>query len=231
MDIGHFMWLYDYLFPPDQRYVPQVAHSRPDVVKHLDPCPDVSGMTSLNKQRLLHAAFYCLGEGECYLEVGTYNGKSLISAALGNPARPVHACDDFSEFTGSNTHAILEANLRRYGLDEHVKFHNGDFRTALTDGRITEPVGLYFYDGAHDEQSQYDGIVLGEPLLADEALVFVDDWRLAEDSGSYAEAGTIRAMENSKNQYELLDLLPARFNGDTELWWNGFAVFGFRRLG
>ncbi|MCU1345904.1 MAG: hypothetical protein JWL70_2170 [Acidimicrobiia bacterium] len=229
MDVNRFEWLFEHLFPASQRDIARPIHASPDGIKALDPCPDVDGMTSINKQRLLNAAFYCLEPHEAYLEVGTYNGKSLISAALGNPSRPIHACDDFSEFTGSGSLANVEANLSRYELRHAVQFHNCDFRAALTSGRITEPVGLYFYDGAHDEVSQYDGIKLAEPLLADEALVVVDDWRLAPDSGSYAEAGTVRAAQESVHDWELLYSLPARFNGDLEMWWNGVAVLSFKR--
>jgi predicted O-methyltransferase YrrM len=229
VDVQRFEWLFEHLFPAAVRDLPYPLHATAEGVKALDPCPDVVGMASISKLRLLNAAFYCLEPTECYLEVGTYNGKSLISAALGNPPRAMYACDDFSEFTNSNSAAILDANLRRYSLREAVKFFDGDFRTAFADGRIDCPVGLYFYDGAHDEVSQYEGIKLAEPLLADEALVLVDDWRLAEDSGSYAEAGTIRAAQESVHDWELMYVLPARVNGDLEMWWNGVAVLSFKR--
>jgi predicted O-methyltransferase YrrM len=231
VDINRFTWLFDYVCPGHMRNVPQPLHSRDEGIKALDPCPDVSGMTSINKQRLLNVGFFCLDPGEAYLEVGTYNGKSLIGAVLGNPARPVHACDDFSEFQGSNTLNVLQANLARYEILTEVQFHNGDFRQTFATGRVDSPVGLYFYDGAHDELSQYEGIALAEPLLADQALVIVDDWRLAADSGSYAEAGTMRAVSESQHQWELLHVLPARYNGDLEMWWNGVAVLSFRRNG
>ena len=229
MDVSKFEWLFEHLFPAHVRDLPYGLNATPEGMKALDPCPDVSGMTSINKQRLLNAAFYCLDPNEAYLEVGTYNGKSLISAAHGNQTRPIFACDDFSEFTGSNSNAILESNLRRYGMSDTVKFYNGDFRKTFADGHIDRPVGLYFYDGAHDEVSQYEGIALAEPLLADVALVVVDDWRLAADSGSYAEAGTVRAAQQSPHDWELLYVLPARFNGDLEMWWNGVAVLSFKR--
>ncbi len=70
-----------------------------------------------------------------------------------------------------------------------------------------------------------------ENFLADEAIVCVDDWRFAADSQSYAKAGTEKAIAESKNQWKLLYDLPARYNGDRALWWNGVAVFSFQRVG
>jgi predicted O-methyltransferase YrrM len=188
-------------------------------------------MTSIKKQRLLRTAFSCLPPGEAYLEIGTFQGKSLLSAMAGNPRRPVYACDNFSEFQDRNSLQRLTANLRDHDAVERVTFFDGDFRAILSREHISDPVGLYFYDGAHDLDSQRDGVALAEPLLADEALVLVDDWRLAEDSGSYAEAGTREALEHSRQDWELLYELPARWNGDHGMWWNGIGVLAFRRRG
>lgn len=70
---------------------------------------------------------------------------------------------------------------------------------------------------------------LAEPFLGEGALVIVDDWRFAPDSQSYAKVGTERAIAESQNEWNLLYDLPARHNGDRAMWWNGIAVFGFRR--
>ena len=193
-----------------------------------DLCPDVQGMLSLKKQRLLNLAFSLLPEGEAYLEVGTYMGKSLLSAMIGNPERSVYAVDNFSQFE-ENSFPVLKANLERYGLYERVNFCNGDFREIFNPGIIQEPIGLYFYDGGHDYESQYLGMKLVEPFLADEALILVDDWRLAPDSGSYAKDGTLQAVAESESRMRLLYELPARYNGDRGLWWNGVGVLAYMR--
>ena len=88
---------------------------------------------------------------------------------------------------------------------------------------------MYFYDGAHDELSQYTAIKKIEPILSDEAIVIIDDWRHAQDSSSYAEAGTKRAIMESNFHWDIRWELPARHNGDVDMWWNGVAVLTFRR--
>lgn len=201
-----------------------------DRAQHLarDTCPDVPGMLSVKKQRLLHLAYSLLPENEAYLEVGTYMGKSLISAMLGNPRRAVYAADNFSEFDG-NSFEVLQGNLERYGLREQVNFCNADFRRVFDHSVLKAPVGLYFYDGGHDYVDQYDAIRLVEPFLADEALILVDDWRFAPDSGSYARVATLRAAKELEGRMKLLYELPSRYNGDLAMWWNGLGVLSFER--
>ncbi|GMU91446.1 MAG: hypothetical protein AMXMBFR4_05040 [Candidatus Hydrogenedentota bacterium] len=210
--------------------VPTYEFWDPIVCSKMDLCPDIQGMLSIKKQKLLNLAFNMLGENEAYLEIGTYHGKSLISAMIGNPARPVFACDNFSQFEDNSLETAI-SNLERYGLRDRVIFYNADFRTVYTREKLPVPVGLYFYDGAHDFDSQYEAIKRAEPFLADEALVIVDDWRLDPvDSRSYAKDATLRAAQESTG-WELLYELPARFNGDRAMWWNGVGVLAYAREG
>lgn len=224
-----FVRKFERAFPPRRRLAPTWWYERGWLRRWVDLCPTVRGMTASKNQRLLNLAFSCLPADEAYLEVGTYQGKTLVSALLHNPPRQAYACDNFSEFAQSEGEAILQRNLARHGLSGRVTFLNADFRTALRPDRIRHPIGLYLNDGAHDEESQYLGIRLCEPLLADEALVVVDDWRHAADSGSWAEAGTKRGIAESRHEWTVLYELPARHNGDHAMWWNGVGVLTFKR--
>lgn len=229
MDVRSFCERFEKFFPRHEIERPSVILEDTFIRSSLDTCPDVPGMASLKKLKLLNLAFACLPEAEGYLEVGTYRGKSLISAMLGNPTRSVFACDNFSLFTETNSLPELKANLTRYDLLKQVIIFDQDFTTMMDRAHVPVPIGCYFNDGAHDERSQYEGIKLAEPLLADDALVIVDDWRLAADSGSYAKAGTERAIRESSNTWTELYTLPARYNGDHAMWWNGVGVFAFHR--
>jgi len=213
-----------------ERNEPNFAYWDPLVMREVDLCPDVEGKLSIKKQQLLNLAFRFLAKGESYLEVGTYQGKSLLSALIDNPIRPVYACDNFSEFD-VNCLELTQTNLKRYGMLERVTFYNCDFVALFKREKLPEPVGLYFYDGAHDFQSQYQAIKLVEPFLADEALVLIDDWRFAADSGSYARAATQQAIQESAEAWRVMYELPARFNGDQAMWWNGVGVLAFQRQG
>jgi predicted O-methyltransferase YrrM len=202
-----------------------------------DPCPDVAGMASIKKLKLLNLAvrFLPSNGSECYLEVGSFQGKSLVAALIGNSHAHAVACDNFTLFDDPNSPKnfdILKQNLARYRLSERVQFFDCDFRELLAgwNARQLPRVGVYFYDGAHDEESQFLGVRMVEDLLADNAVVIVDDWRHAEDSESYAEAGTQRAISDSPNKWAITHVLPARYNGDLEQWWNGVGVLRFERV-
>jgi predicted O-methyltransferase YrrM len=96
-----------------------------------DTCFEIEGMTSVKKQMLLRIAFSSLPPEECYVEIGTYTGKSLISAAKGNLTRRCYACDNFSEFQATNSYEILLNNLRRHGMVDRVTFFDADFKSIL----------------------------------------------------------------------------------------------------
>lgn len=228
MDIKAFRKAFWHRFNGPERNRPSYAYENPYVATRFDLCPGVNGMISIKKQQLLNLAFGFLDESECYLEVGTYQGKSLLSAILSNPSRPVFACDNFSEFD-ENSLQITRANLERFGLVDRVTLYDCDFLGVFEPERLPVPIGLYHYDAAHDEESQYRAIKLVEPFMADEALVIIDDWNGPPLSGSYAKAGTMRAVNESVHRWQLLYELPARFNGDVAMWWNGVGVLAFRR--
>ena len=226
MNTGHFCALFDRFFPAGERSLPTPAFEQAFVRSFFDPCFLVPGFTSVKIQHLLRLAFSCLPSSECYLEIGSLQGKTLISAVLNNPERKTYACDNFSEFTTDRdiSAAGLRNNLRIFGLDKQVTFYDADFRTIMDRTHIPEPVGLYLYDAEHTEELQYQGIKLAEPLLADEALVAVDDWNWPP-----AVEGTNKALRESSNDWALLYELTNPGESNHAMWWNGFALFRFRR--
>ena len=115
---------------------------------------DVEGLISIKKWKLLQLAYGCLDPAEAYLEVGTWQGKSLIAAMHGNESRPTYGCDDFSELYTKrkiDLHASLMKNLERYNLRERVVFYREPFENIFRKEKLPVPIGLYFYDAAHDE--------------------------------------------------------------------------------
>jgi predicted O-methyltransferase YrrM len=225
MRLAQFVYTFEHYFPAQQHGHVSAIFEEKFTRSFYDPCFDVEGMTSVKKQFLLKIAFAAIEDGECYLEVGTYQGKSLISAVKDNSSRPVYACDNFSEFSNTNSFEKLRENLQKHGLLDKIRAFDSDFRSIMTRKHISYPIGCFFYDGAHDFESQYQAIKLVEPLLSDQALIIVDDWRFAPDSQSYAKEGTLRAIAESQRRWTLMYELPARFNGDHAMWWNGVAVF------
>jgi predicted O-methyltransferase YrrM len=142
-----------------------------------DVLADVPGMATEHKLALLNLAAAHLGPGEAYLEVGSFKGLSLIGAMLGNPGRRFYAIENFLEFNPDGTaRAELEANLARWVGPGRARVLEGDCFDLLRSGMgLEEPVGVYFYDGAHGRLPHYLALGVAERWLADRALVVIDD--------------------------------------------------------
>jgi predicted O-methyltransferase YrrM len=190
-----------------------------------DLLADVPGMATENKLALLNVAAANLGPGEAYLEVGSFKGLSLIGAMLGNEERRFYAIENFLEFSldGEATRAELLDNLARWVGPRRAQLLEGDcFDLLRRSSPLHEPVGVYFYDGAHGRLPHYLALGVAERWLSDRALVVVDDasWpivRRATDRYLAAHPG-----------YRLLFDLPAEHEEDPR-WWNGVRVYAFER--
>ncbi|SRR5579875_356413 len=201
---------------------PALARSTHPADRRLAGWPGkIPGMATENKLMLLNLAVARLGANEVYVEVGCYRGLSLVSAAAGNPAAQIYACDNFSQFKSS-------ADQLRRALAEHtppgqVHFFDLEFRKFLIDAPWRPAkIGVYFYDGGHSFADQYDGLRYALPSLADGALVIVDD----TNKRNVRSANRLFAREIEGFE-PVLDLRTPRNHSPT--WWNGIQLFRFRR--
>ncbi|GGB33559.1 hypothetical protein GCM10011492_25240 [Flexivirga endophytica] len=163
--------------------LPDAFHGDPHTGDPVDPrwhdiAEHVSGFTSPNELAVLNLAAAVLPADEAYLEVGTFKGRSLVAAVQDNADKTFYAMENFVEFgmAGQEAHAELKDNLKRFAGETDVHLLEGDAFTLMAKpGLIDRPVGVYFYDGEHTLLSHYLALAVVEPLLADEALVLVDD--------------------------------------------------------
>ncbi|MDE9365990.1 class I SAM-dependent methyltransferase [Luteipulveratus sp. YIM 133132] len=186
---------------------------------------DVSGFTSPNELAVLNLAARLLPAEECYLEVGTFKGRSLCGAVRDVAGRKFYAMENFMEFgmAGELARAELLDNLGRYAADADVELLEGDcFRLMATPGVVDRPVGVYFYDGEHTLLSHYLALAVAEPLLADETLVLVDDasWPVVQRAH--------RLFLKSHPGWSIEATWDAR-EADDPRWANGLHALVFRR--
>ena len=178
----------------------------------------VPGLAAENNLALLNLAVGLLEPGESYVEVGTWKGRSLIAAALGNDADLV-GIDDFSFRDGSREE--LTGNLARFGI-EGVTVLEGDAFRLLPEGALAgRRVGVYYYDAAHDYESHFQALRLVEPYLVEGALLIVDD----TDWTQVARA--MRDYSASQPRARLLIDLAGKDRGQP--WcWEGVQVLRWR---
>jgi predicted O-methyltransferase YrrM len=134
---------------------------------------EVENLARENNLALLNLAASLLERDEAYVEVGVYHGASLIASMLGNDGRRFVGIDSFG-FRDASLENV-EANLERFGLPR-PEILVGDAFELVPGGAIADrSVGIWYYDAAHDYESQVEGLRIAEPLLVPGALMIVDD--------------------------------------------------------
>lgn len=181
-----------------------------------DDVLSISGMSSKKVRHLLNN----IGQQtKSHLEIGSWKGSTLISTAYGTDCE-IYAMDNFSQFNDQDILGILTHNLNWLVPNRNIQFVNADFHSILSIPDFhPKNIESYFFDGDHSEQSQYDGIVCVESVLADEFVLLVDDW-----NHEPTRKGTIRALTDLSFQTKENYYLPASHNGDTNEWWNGLWI-------
>ena len=191
---------------------PRSEHPRD---RRFAPVLEVENLASENVLALLNLAASCLGPGEAYVEVGVFHGASLIAAMLGNEDRRFIAVDSFVLRDGSPE--TVEENLGRFGL-RLPELHVGDAFELVPQGALEGvPVGVWYYDAAHDYDSQVEGLRMAEPLLVPGALLIVDDtdWDEVERAMDDYVTGQPRARR--------LLTIEGKDRGFPQ-WWEGTQV-------
>jgi predicted O-methyltransferase YrrM len=187
--------------PRDRRFAPIVEQ--------------VENLASENVLALLNLAASCLGPDEAYVEVGVYHGASLIAALFGNEDRRFVGIDSFA-FRDASLQKV-EQNLERFGV-RRPELLVGDVFELVPGGALDgTSVGLWYYDAAHDYDSQVEGLRVAEPLLVPGALMIVDDTDWPD---------VHRAMDDylaSQPRAERILTLDGKDRGSPQ-WWEGMQV-------
>jgi len=141
------------------------------------------GMSSPRTAKILNFGAICASNGEFYLEIGTFSGYTLLSAAYQNNTLCI-GVDDFSlkdvyKNAGSSeiTNFVREAlnrNILQFG-GGNVQFVEADFRKIVIPDDKKGKLAVFFIDGTHDYENVDQAIRQFEPLLADDAVVVFDD--------------------------------------------------------
>lgn len=153
-------------------------------------------------------------EGTCYLNIGVWYGYSFFAGMHNNPDKRCIGVDNFclSDTVKQGfyeTFSTLESPIHT--------FVEADFCNYLTTMH-TEPIGVYFFDGPHDYQSQYDALTMAEPFFAPGCIILVDDTNWQEP-----REATEQFLRERDGAYELLaDVRTACDRHPT--FWNGLMI-------
>lgn len=189
---------------------------------------DVEGLSSPRVCGLLNALVAEMPPNEHYLEVGTWKGLTLLSAAHGNDGKQCFGCDLFrlwgpSTGFGPLAKMQLRNNLRYYRSEcGAIDFHAIPFQDLFMRGEIDPPVGVYFYDADHTYEGTYEGVEDAYSYLAEESYILMDDWN--DETIREATYAAFRDLQLTINWQVHL---PG--DHDEEMWWNGLGVFHLKK--
>lgn len=181
----------------------------------------IPGMSSHKVRHFLNNL--CSLENAHYLEIGVWQGSTFISALHQNTdtLASAIAIDNWSEFNGPKNNFL--SNTAKFLPKKTFLFVDHDCFTVDTQV-FSNKVDIYFYDGNHSTESQKNAFIYFNDILADTFITVVDDWNAPE-----APQGTKEAFKQLNYEVVYEVALPARFNGDTENWWNGLYVALIRK--
>lgn len=155
-----------------------------------------------------------------YLEVGSWAGSTACSAMSGNKIRAV-CIDNWSLFGGPK--AEFEKNIASI-LDPRIDFRfiESDYRAV--DFQSLGKFNIYLFDGPHEYQDQYDGIILAQQALEETYILIVDDWNWPDVRRGTKEALQALAAEVSYSieiRTTLSDCRPMLTSQKSD-WHNGY---------
>ena len=171
------------------------------------------------KHRLFFNNLVRAVENPRYLEVGIFRGATLCAAIAGNKVR-VTGVDNWTEYGGKAAEFYTNLATIR-GPEAAVTIFEQDFRTVPM-AHIGK-FNLYFYDGPHSPEDQYDGIRVAMPALDDQAILLIDDW-----NWQHVRDGAFRAIQDAGRQIDFAIELRTSFdnsipahNRSASDWHNG----------
>lgn len=191
----------------------------------------ISGLKTVGALQRL-ARLFNEDRSACYLEIGVYQGLTLVSAALEAPGLSCLGIDNFATLDpeGKNKKITTE-RLQRFGV-ANATLVDSDFEDALEGldellgGR---KIGVYFIDGPHDYRSQMVCLLRAMPHLHDHAVVVVDDANYPDVR--YANRDFLISHPVVKMLFEAYSPAhPANMDADERIkweagWLNGINVF------
>lgn len=173
-----------------------------------------------------------VNENQCYLEVGVYQGMTLLSVAGAIDKKYMaFGIDNFAFFDkeGKNF-GIVKQRKQNLNL-ENAKVINLDYEDALHSLKEHlggKKIGVYFIDGPHDYRSQMVCLLFAKPYLADNAIIVIDDSNYRHVR--QANADFLQGHPEFKLFFEAYTGCHPQNMTDTQIkeardgWWDGINI-------
>jgi hypothetical protein len=142
----------------------------------------ISGLKTVGLLQRLQRLFAADAQA-CYLEIGVFQGLTLVSAALAAPAMPCFGVDNFRILDPDEKNlSIVKERIAAFAAG-NARLLNMDFESVLEslDRHIgARKIAVYFVDGPHDYRSQLVCLLLAKKFLHERAVIVIDDANYAD---------------------------------------------------
>jgi hypothetical protein len=158
-----------------------------------------------------------------YLEIGTWKGSTFVSSLFKNKINSAYAIDNWSEFNeGADVEKIFRREVNKHLNCSNIIILEQDcFKTNLS--KLSNPIDIYLYDGAHDYDSHYKAIDYFYPVFNDEFILIVDDYDPVPNWFQVQQA-TQDAIKDKNLNIIYENHLKSSGRNDKNSWWNGYYV-------
>lgn len=195
-----------------------VEELRRDTRLYLPGLSKRRGFSSSRVEHLLNRLVQAMPQDECYLEVGTLEGRTLEAASVGNDGKRLYGVDPCEKY-----------DMEPAPISPNVMFLKSTWQSALEDYKFPRELGVVFYDGDHSKEQTQAFMYRVARHMADEAILVLDDW----DRMSVRE-GAFGASQVHVGNWQLLRECPSYGDGltcpqDHFGWSFGISVWGFKR--
>jgi Methyltransferase domain len=210
--LTHLSERFDVLFEMVNTRLPQ---GESNMKRRLRPLCRIPRMSTFAVGAIINHTVSCMKPDVSFVNVGVWNGFTLLSGMVGNSDKRCVGVDNFSEFGGPREQFLSRFNT--YKSEAH-HFYDSDYRDYFKNNHSGE-IGFYIYDGSHSYENQMAGLKIAEPFLGQDAIVLVDD-----TNGVEPRQATLDFISQNANKYELLldTCTPANKH---PTFWNGIMVF------
>ena len=174
----------------------------------------VPKMSTLAIGAIINKAVSAINDNNCFVNVGVWNGFTLLAGIMNNRDKRCVGVDNFSQFGGPRDQFLEEFN--KYKSSNHF-FYDMDYKDYFTNIHTGE-IGFYLYDGEHSYENQMEGLQVAEPFFSQNCYILVDD-----TNWDAPRQATLDFMQRSSNEYKiLLDRTTCKNRHPT--FWNGIML-------
>lgn len=176
----------------------------------------INGMSTLSNALIINSLCKNLN-GKNYVNIGCWEGFTLLSGMI-NTGCNVYGVDNFSQFDGPSKK--FYKNFKKFRKKNHY-FFEVDYKFFLKDiwSKENKSIDLYFYDGNHSYQDQFDSLEIAQKYFIKNSIIIVDDTNIPD-----VKQATNDFITKYGDEYEILFDIGTSSNGHFTFW-NGLTIF------